>query len=138
MDYIFIDTTEDKTTVGVIEDNRLVEYHFQDLNSDFILGNIYRAKVKDTLKGMEAAFVDIGKAKNAYLHISDALTMKQKLSKKNYKLKDIIKSGQDIIVQVVKEEVGSKGAKVTTNISIPGRYLILTPHVNRVNISRKR
>lgn len=137
MEYIFIDSTEDKNTVGVIEDNRLVEYHFQGLNSDFILGNIYRAKVKDTLKGMEAAFVDIGKAKNAYLHLSDALTMKQKLSKKDYKLKDIIKSGQDIIVQVVKEEVGNKGAKVTTNISIPGRYLILTPHVNRVNISRK-
>lgn len=137
MEYIFIDSTEDKNVVGVVENNRLVEYYFQDMSSNIILGNIYRAKVKDTLKGMEAAFVDIGIEKNAYLHLSDALTWEQKLSKKNYKLKDVIKSGDDIIAQVIKDEVGTKGAKITTNISIPGRNLILTPYVNKINISKK-
>lgn len=137
MDYIFIDSKEEKNIVGIVEDSRLVEYYFQDIDSKFILGNIYRAKVKDTLKGMEAAFVDIGREKNAFLHLKDALSREQILSKKNYKLKDIIKSGEDIIVQVIKEEVGTKGAKITTHISIPGRNLILTPYVNKVNISKK-
>lgn len=137
MDYIFIDSKEEKQVVGVVEDNELVEYYLQDSESNFILGNIYRAKVKDTLKGMEAAFVDIGRERNAFLHIKDALTREQILSKQDFRLKDIIKSGEDIIVQVTKEEVGNKGAKVTTHISIPGRNIILTPYVNKVNISKK-
>lgn len=137
MDYIFIDSKEDKKVVGIIEDDKLVEYFIQETDSNSILGNIYRAKVKDTLRGMEAAFVDIGREKNAFLHIKDALSREQLLSKKDYRFKDIIKSGEDILVQVVKEEVGSKGAKVTTHLSIPGRNIILTPYVNQVNISRK-
>lgn len=137
MDYIFIDSKEEKKIVGIVEEGKLVEYYYQDSDRGFILGNIYRAKVKDTLKGMEAAFVDIGREKNAFLYIKDALNREQIISKKDYKLRDIIKSGEDIIVQVIKEEVGTKGAKVTTHISIPGRNLILTPYVNKVNVSKK-
>lgn len=137
MDCIFIDSKEDKKIVGIIEDDKLVEYFLQDSDSNFILGNIYRARVKDTLRGMEAAFVDIGRDRNAFLHIKDALSREQILSKKEYRFKDIIKSGQDILVQVVKEEVGNKGAKVTTHLSIPGRNIILTPYVNKINVSRK-
>lgn len=137
MDYIFIDSKAEKKIVGIVENNKLVEYDLQDTKSNFILGNIYRAKVKDTLRGMEAAFVDIGREKNAFLHSKDARSREQILNKKDYKFKDIIKNGEDIIVQVIKEEVGTKGAKVTTHISIPGRNIILTPYVNKVNISRK-
>lgn len=137
MDYIFIDSKVDRNIVGIVEDDSLVEYLSQDEDRNFILGNIYRAKVKDTLRGMEAAFVDIGRERNAFLHLKDALSWEQISSKKNYKLKDIIKSGQDILVQVIKEEVGSKGARVTTHLSIPGRNLILTPYVDSVNVSKK-
>lgn len=137
MDYIFIDSIEERNIVGVVQGGKLVEYYLQKNDDKFILGNIYRAKVKDTLRGMEAAFVDIGREKNAFLYIKDALSREQILSKKDYKLREIIKSGEDIIVQVIKEEVASKGAKVTTHISIPGRNLILTPYVNKINISRK-
>lgn len=137
MDYIFIDSKVDRNIVGIVEDDSLVEYLSQDEDRNFILGNIYRAKVKDTLRGMEAAFVDIGRERNAFLHLKDAVSWEQISSKKNYKLKDIIKSGQDILVQVIKEEVGSKGARVTTHLSIPGRNLILTPYVDSVNVSKK-
>lgn len=137
MDYIFIDSKERKQVVGVVEDDQLVEYFIQDPENNNILGNIYRGRVKDTLKGMEATFVDIGRERNAFLHIKDALSREQVLSKESYKLKDIVKSGDDIIVQVTKEEVGNKGAKVTSHISIPGRNIILTPYVNMVNVSKK-
>ena len=137
MDYIFIDSKVDRNIVGIVEDDSLVEYLSQDEDRNFILGNIYRAKVKDTLRGMEAAFVDIGRERNAFFHFKYALSWEQISSKKNYKLKDIIKSGQDILVQVIKEEVGSKGARVTTHLSIPGRNLILTPYVDSVNVSKK-
>ena len=85
----------------------------------------------------EAAFVDIGESKNAYLYVKDALPKELLYTKERYRISEIVKSGEEIIVQVIKEPNGNKGAKITTHIEMPGRFIVFTPFSNRVNISRK-
>lgn len=137
MNYIFIDSIEEVNKVGIVEDNRLVEYYTQEENKEKLVGNIYRARIETVLQGMEAAFVDIGEGKNAYLNVKDALNRDQIYSKEKYQINEVVKGGEEVIVQVIKESQGTKGPKVTTRISIPGRYLVLTPFSNKINISRK-
>lgn len=137
MRYIFIDSKDDINRVGIVENNRLVEFHSGKENNKKLVGNVYRARVMDVLKGMEAAFVDIGTEKNGYLHIKDALPKEKMYSKKKFKIKNIIKPGEEIIVQVTKEPYGNKGPKLSTHIDLPGRYMVLTPFSKKINISRK-
>ncbi|MDR7857072.1 Rne/Rng family ribonuclease [Tissierella sp.] len=137
MNYIFIDSDHGFDRVGIVEDSRLVEFHSEERSNQKLVGNIYRGRVINVLQGMEAAFVDIGDNKNAYLYVKEALTRDLLYTHQRYKISEIIKSGQDSIVQVIKEPSGSKGAKVTTHIEIPGRYLVFTPFSDRINISRK-
>ncbi|WFA09497.1 Rne/Rng family ribonuclease [Tissierella sp. Yu-01] len=137
MNYIFIDSDKEKTKVGIVEDNRLVEFYSEEINNETLFGNVYRARVTNVLRGMDAAFVDIGEEKNAYLQLKDALHKDQMYTKEKYDLDEVIKSGEEVIVQVIKEPLGNKGPKVTTHISLPGRYLVLTPYSNKVNVSKK-
>lgn len=136
MSYIFIDSLDGVNRVGIVEEKRLIEFHLEEQEKK-IVGNIYRGRVSNVLQGMEAAFVDIGESKNAYLYVKEALPRELLYNGKRYKISEVIKSGQEIIVQVVKEPSGNKGAKVTTHIEIPGRYLVFTPFSNKINISRK-
>lgn len=136
MSYIFIDSLDGVNRVGIVEDKRLIEFHLEEQDRK-IVGNIYRGRVSNVLQGMEAAFVDIGEPKNAYLYVKEALPRELLYNGKRYKISEVIKSGQEVIVQVVKEPSGNKGAKVTTHIEIPGRYLVFTPFSNKINISRK-
>ncbi len=137
MDYIFIDCKDRESRVGIVEDGNLVEYYIEEEDRHRIVGNIYRGRVNSVLKGMNASFIDIGEGKNAYLHVKDALSREQILSGERFTIDEVLKAGEDIIVQVSKEPLGEKGPKVTTNISIPGRYLVLTPPTDDINISRK-
>ena len=137
MNYIFIDSKDEINKVGIVENNRLVEFYTEEINNETLLGNVYRARVTNVLQGMDAAFVDIGENKNAYLQLKDALSKDQLYTKEKYELDEVIKSGEEVLVQVIKEPLGTKGPKVTTHISIPGRYLVLTPYSNKVNISKK-
>jgi ribonuclease G len=137
MNVIYIDTSDGSLRICIVEDGRLVEYFKDDMQSQGILGNVYRGRVENVLQGMEAAFVDIGIGKNAYLHIKDALEIEHLGLKDKPSIDDIITRGEDIIVQVIKEPLGNKGPKVTRHISIPGRYMVLTPFSSRVNISNK-
>lgn len=137
MNYIFIDSKDEVNKVGIVEDNRLVEFYSEKVSKKTLLGNVYRARVSNVLQGMEAAFVDIGEAKNAYLFVKDALSKEQLYSNEKYKINDVVKAGDEVIVQVTKEALGTKGPKVSTHISIPGRYIVLTPYSNRVHISKK-
>lgn len=137
MNYIIIYTNEDIDTICIIEDNRLVEYYIEKRENEKLLGNIYRGRVENVLKGMDAAFVNIGEGKNGYLHLRDVLDKEQIISKEKYKIDKIIKSGEEVIVQVIKEAIGTKGPKLSAHISIPGRYLVLTPYYLGINISRK-
>lgn len=137
MNYIFIDADNDIKKIGIVENNRLVEFYSEEFNKEDLLGNVYRGRVTNVLRGMDAAFVDIGEEKNAYLQLKDALDKDQLYTNLKYDLDEVIKSGEDIIVQVIKEPLGTKGPKITTHISIPGRYIVLTPYSNKVNISKK-
>lgn len=137
MNYIFIDSNEQLNRVGIVEDNRLVEYYSEELEDESLLGNVYRGRVINVLHGMDAAFIDIGEEKNAYLHLKDALRLEQLYTGVKYDLDEVIKGGEDVIVQVIKEQLGTKGPKVTTHISIPGRFIVLTPYSKKINISKK-
>ncbi|HEY8362695.1 MAG TPA: Rne/Rng family ribonuclease [Tissierellaceae bacterium] len=135
--YIFIDSSKDLNRVGIVEDGRLVEFHLEKKGQKKLVGNIYRGRVVNVLQGMEAAFVNIGESKNAYLNVKDALPRELMYTNQKCNISDIVKSGEEIIVQVVKEPYGNKGAKVTTHIEIPGRFIVFTPFSNKINISKK-
>ncbi len=131
---ILATTTPDETRVAIIENDQLAEY-FIDRHlggADKVVGNIYVGKVENVLPGISSAFVDVGQEKNAYLYISDVL------SDNNEKdISKILKKGETILVQVAKEAIGTKGMKVTMDISLPGRYLILMPLSEHVGVSRQ-
>lgn len=137
MNYIFIDSRDNLKKVGIVEENKLVEFYAEEKDDKEQAGNIYRGKVANVLPGMEAAFIDIGEEKNAYLYIKNALPRDMMYKKIEANIKDIVKGGDDIIVQVLKESTGNKGPKVTTHITLPGKVLVLTPFSNKINISRK-
>lgn len=137
MRYIFIDSKDGIDRVGIVEDDRLVEFHSGRQDDNKLVGNVYRARVMDVLQGMEAAFVNIGVGKNGYLYVRDALPKEKLYTNKDYKISEILKSGEEIIVQVKKEPFENKGPKLSKHIEIPGRYLVLTPYSNKRNVSRK-
>ena len=137
MNYIFIDSGEKNDRIGVVENNHLVEFHMEERANKKLLANIYRGRVVNVLKGMSSAFVDIGEDKNAYLYVKDALLKDQLYDDKIYNINEVVKAGEDVIVQVRKETTGTKGPKVSTHIEIPGRYIVLTPYSRKINISRK-
>jgi ribonuclease G len=113
-----------------LENDRLVELQWERRNSKSIVGNIYKGKVENVLPGISSAFIDIGFDKNAYLYISDVIGDTRKPIDK------ILKKGQDVMIQVAKESIGTKGMKVTMEISLPGRYLVFTPTQQSVGISK--
>lgn len=137
MNCIYIDSDDDKTSVAIVENERLVEYFIERKDQRKILNNIYRGRVENVLKGMQAAFVNIGEGKNAYLYLTDALSEEEKFSGKKHSIEKILKTGDEIIVQVIKEPFGDKGAKITTSFSLTGRYIVLTPFRSGINISRR-
>lgn len=145
---IIVDVQHDQTRVAIIEDGELVEIYMEGEESRGIVGNIYRGKVENVLPGMQAAFVDIGLEKNAFLYVGDITTDKSVFEfpdeegatvneARALSIRDIIKKGQELTVQVLKEPIGTKGARVTTQITLPGRYLVLMPTVNYVGVSRR-
>ncbi len=132
---IIVNVGEDETRVAVLENRKVVEIYIERSLNQRLMGNIYKGRVENVLPGMQAAFVDIGIEKNAFLYIEDALTAKRNASPVS--ITDILKLGQEIIVQVTKEPTGTKGPRVTTHLTIPGRYLVLMPTVDYIGISRR-
>lgn len=131
------------TRVAVLENGELVELYLENQSEQRLVGNIYKGKVSNILPGMQAAFIDVGLPKNAFLYVDDALEnvvgvdeLPEKISNKTT-IKDVLKPGQSIIVQVAKEPFGTKGARVTRHITIPGRFLVYMPTVEYVGISRR-
>ncbi len=137
MNYIFIDKKEGIEKVGIVENNRLVEFYIDYDNEHKLVGNIYRGRVVNVLPGMEAAFVDIGEGRNAYLYIKNVIPKGNKYIKGSVSINDLIKNGQEIIVQVIKEPINNKGAKVTAHVTLPGRFIVLTPFSKKISVSRK-
>ena len=164
---LIINSTINETRVALLEDGTAVEFFMERDNHLNISGNVYNAVVQRVLPGMQAAFVDIGLGQAAFIHVNDIVTDEQKeyedvfnetikdeeeaLDQKgpdifeqsydrdegNVNIGDIITEGQELLVQVSKSPIGSKGARITTRISLPGRFLVLMPTVDHVGVSRR-
>lgn len=136
---LLIDVYNSRTKVALTENGELVEFHIENRETQSIVGNIYKGKVVNILKGMQAAFVDIGLDKNAFLYVGDMLVDKSELIGEQVALPSqlSVRQGDTIMVQVVKDRIGTKGARVSQSISLPGRLLVLMPNVNYIGISKK-
>lgn len=125
------------TQVGVLEDDLLVEHFVTTESQASLIGNIYLGRVQNVLPSMEAAFVDIGQGRNGVLYAGEIDWRKTKLHGRSRKVENTLKSGDQILVQVAKDPIGHKGARLTTRISLAGRYLVYVPGGRSAGISRK-
>jgi ribonuclease G len=144
---IIVNVAEEETRVAVLEDQTLVEIYIERSLNQRLVGNIYKGRVENVLPGMQAAFVNIGLEKNAFLYVEDALPPRvhhehdeeehEEKEHPQVNISDVLKEGQEIVVQIIKEPIGTKGARVTTHITLPGRFLVLMPNVDYIGISRR-
>ena len=136
---ILVNITPQETRVAIVENGALQEVSIERQRSRGIVGNIYKGKVNRVLPGMEAAFVDIGLEKAGFLHVSDIDTGKTPEESEESKpiIGELLREGQTLLVQVVKDPMGTKGARLTTAISVPSRYLVYMPNSSMVGISVK-
>jgi len=159
---LIINSTPNEVVIALLNDKRLVELHREKNNTKFSVGDIYLGKVKKVMTGLNAAFVDVGYEKDAFLHYLDlgpqanslikyvesVKSGKQNVSNLMYfknerdinkdgKINEVVKSGQQIVVQVAKEPISAKGPRITSEISIAGRYIVLIPFSEKVSVSSK-
>lgn len=146
---IIIDREKGLTRVAVMEDDELCEFYLEREGAQKLAGNIYKGRVQNVLPGMQAAFVDIGAERNAFLYVGDAGVDQRdfvfdkdgkadgEVAARLQSIRKAVKSGQEIMVQVIKEPDGTKGARITTHITLPGRYVVLVPMVDYVGVSRR-
>ncbi len=125
-----------ETRVAVVEDGRLVEFYIERAKRSSV-GNVYLGTVKDVLPGMQAAFVDIGLAKNAFLYVDEVVAPEGFEDLPRRDIQTLLKPGQEVIVQVIKDAMGTKGARVTTDVTLPGRFVVYMPFSDFVGVSRK-
>ncbi|MEG9498151.1 ribonuclease G [Mannheimia indoligenes] len=140
---LLVNVTPSETRVALVENGLLKELHIEREAKRGIVGNIYKGRVTRVLPGMQSAFVDIGLEKAAFLHASDIVSHTECVDeneKKQFVVKDIaelVREGQDIVVQVVKDPIGTKGARLTTDITLPSRYLVFMPENSHVGVSQR-
>ncbi|MBD1581060.1 ribonuclease G [Pseudoalteromonas sp. S16_S37] len=141
---LLINVTPSESRVALIENGVLQEVQVERIGNLGIVGNIYLGKVSRVLPGMQAAFVDIGLDKAAFLHASDIVNsasfeegVDEQPVKKVQDIRELVKQGQYIMVQVVKDPLGTKGARLTTDITIPSRYLVFMPDATHVGVSQR-
>ncbi|MCL2585400.1 MAG: Rne/Rng family ribonuclease, partial [Streptosporangiales bacterium] len=127
----------DRTQIAVLEDDVLVEHYVNRTTHQSYVGNVYLGKVQNVLPSMEAAFVDIGKGRNAVLYAGEVNFDASGLEGQPKRIESALKPGQSVVVQVTKDPVGHKGARLTSQISLPGRYLVYVPGASMTGISRK-
>ena len=132
---ISVDVGEQR--VAVLEDDRVAEVYLERPERRSIAGNIYLGQVDNVLPGMEAAFVEIGLEKNGFLYVDEIVVPELEGRKGARKIQDLIKRGQTLLVQAVKDPMKSKGARLTTEISLPGRYLVYVPNGEGSGVSRR-
>ncbi|HEX6467490.1 MAG TPA: Rne/Rng family ribonuclease [Streptosporangiaceae bacterium] len=127
----------ERTQIAVLEDGVLVEHYVDRASHQSYVGNVYLGKVQNVLPSMEAAFVDIGKGRNAVLYAGEVNWDTAGLEGQPRRIESALKSGQSVLVQVTKDPLGHKGARLTSQISLPGRYLVYVPDGSMTGISRK-
>src|SRR5512147_353821 len=154
---LVINTTSHETRIALIENGTIAELYIERSRVKGIVGNIYKGRVIRVLPGMQAAFVDIGMEKAAFLYVADVFEaiedyetfMEGNDKKENgregeghslapmHPIEELLQEGQEILVQVSKEPIGTKGARITSHISLPGRHLVYMPTVDHVGVSRR-
>ena len=143
---IVINAAGQETRVAILEDGRLVELMHEREDAQRMVGDIYLGRVDAVLPGIQAAFVDIGTEKSGFLHASDASEREDedeeggnggRRSGRYPPIQDLVTRGQELLVQVTKEPIGTKGPRVTTQVSLPGRFLVYMPGSDHVGVSRK-
>src|SRR6266508_1190223 len=132
-----IRSTGDRTQIGVLEDGVLVEHYVSQQSSNTMAGNVYLGKVQNVLPSMEAAFVDIGRGRNAVLYAGEVNWDVAGLEGRTRTIEQALKPGDSVLVQVTKDPVGHKGARLTSHVSLSGRHLVYVPHGHASGISRK-
>lgn len=128
---------DNRVQIGVLEDGLLVEHYVAESQGGSIIGNVYLGKVQNVLPSMEAAFVDIGRGRNAVLYSGEVDWEAAETGNQPRRIELALKSGDHVLVQVTKDPVGQKGARLTSQISLPGRFLVYVPGGNMSGISRK-
>jgi len=150
---IFINVETQETRVAITEDKRLEEFYVERAGDQRLVGSIFKGRVTSVLPGIGAAFVDIGLGKNGFLYVSDIVESSPSVEedailegdapaprhegKRRSRIEELVKPNQEILVQVVKEPFGTKGARLTSHLSLPGRYLVLTCNDPRLGISKR-
>ncbi len=147
---LIINVTAQETRVALLEDRGLAELYIERTKDRGIMGNIYKGKVVKVLPGMQAAFVDIGLEKASFLYVSDVYGGMEDYEEMifqgeelpNYfnpssQIEDLLSEGQEILVQISKEPLGTKGTRITSHITLPGRYLVYMPTVDHIGVSRR-
>ncbi len=142
---IIVNVSNRETRIAMLEDRQLTEYRVE--REERVVGSIFKGIVQNVLPGMDAAFVDIGLERNAFLYVADIIPDEgsndnspaslKRSELRRRKIKDLLKPGQQVMVQVTKGPRGTKGARVSTRIALPGRYVVLLPEANNVGVSRK-
>lgn len=135
---ILINITPQETRVAILENGLLHDLYIERSRRRGLVGNVYRGKVVRVLPGMDAAFVDIGFEKAAFLHVSDVASKNKKDNdSETVHINQILSEGQMVLVQVLKDQLGTKGARLTTNITIPSRYLVFMPNAENIGVSSR-
>ncbi|MFC4045988.1 Rne/Rng family ribonuclease [Dactylosporangium siamense] len=127
----------DRTQIAVLEDKVLVEHYVTRASSSSMVGNVYLGRVQNVLPSMEAAFVDIGRGRNAVLYAGEVNWDATGMEGRSRSIEQALKSGDSVLVQVTKDPIGTKGARLTSHIALSGRHLVYVPHGNASGISRK-
>ncbi|WP_456341978.1 Rne/Rng family ribonuclease [Thermovibrio sp.] len=142
---ILINALTKEVRIAVLEEGQLTEFYVERKEKRGVVGNIYKGKVSKIVPAVQAAFVDIGLPKKAFLYVKEAISFQfedEEFAVEGEELElppveEVLSEGQELLVQVIKEPVGTKGPRITTNITIPGHYLVLLPTINRVGLSRR-
>lgn len=134
---LIVQAGEEEIQIALLEDGRLTELFFGDSIKEGFTGNIYLGRVENVLPGMQSAFVDIGLNKNAFLYVEEAILNNGFKDGQEFHIADYVRKGEELLVQVIKEPVRQKGSRISRQITLPGRYLVLMPLNDHLGISKK-
>ena len=149
---IVINSTKHESRSAVLDDGQVVELWIERSRHRTIVGNIYKGRVTKVLPGMQSAFVDLGLERDAFLYVSDVLEEFEEYESESAgditidevpaarpetSIADLLREGQEIVVQVAKDTIAGKGARITSHITLPGRFLVYMPTVNHIGVSRR-
>src|SRR2546423_11589233 len=150
---IVINASKQGSRIAVLDEGQVVELWVERTRQRTIVGNIYKGRVTKVLPGMQSAFVDLGLERDAFLYVSDVIDEIEDFDSEGAEelplddvapsprseasISDLLREGQEIVVQVSKDTIAGKGARITTHITLPGRFLVYMPTVNHIGVSRR-